>query len=155
MTDLLFTGILIYAAMYDIRHHKIPGYVAAVILSIVMITWLMSAGGSEMTEKSYFVEIFAGAMVPAGVMMLIDIIRPGAFGGGDIKLTAAAGMYLGWQRMIASGIVTVMTAGISCMIMLLTGKIKVKTKVAFGPYLTAGMISGLFWGEKIFRWLCS
>ena len=34
-------------------------------------------------------------------------------------------------------------------ILILLGKKKLKSKIAFGPFLVAGTIFGLFWGEKV------
>ncbi len=153
MTDLLFAAILIFAAVNDLRHQRIPDIIHAGLLILTMLTWLTEAGSGHITEVSFIVESFAGIFVLAGGMMLIDLFRPGAFGGGDIKLLAAAGLYLGWRKMMAAWAVAVIAGGMSCLLLMMMRKIDMKTKIAFGPFLVIGLITGLFWGNKIFEWL--
>ncbi len=153
VTDLCFTAILIFAAIYDIKYHKIPDILHLGIVVITCSMWLKGTEEFCITEMSFFVETVAGMFVIAGIMIFTDLIKAGAFGGGDIKLAFFAGLYLGWQRMIAAGFMTVIAAGISCMCMLILKNYSLKTKVPLAPYLAIGMIISIYRGKDIFIWL--
>ena len=44
-------------------------------------------------------------------LLMLNLIRPGAFGGGDIKLSAVSGMFLGWRRMADAFLLALFMAG--------------------------------------------
>ena len=67
-------------------------------------------------------------------------------GGGDIKLLAMIGAFLGWKIALLSLPLASLVGAVVGVI------IKVRTKqsvIAFGPYLALGALVGLFWSEKI------
>ena len=72
--------------------------------------------------------------------------EPTTMGGGDIKLLAMIGAFLGWQN-------TIVTLFLSCILAGITGIIiKIKTKgslIAFGPFIVVAAVISLFFGEKI------
>ena len=43
-----------------------------------------------------------GAAAAAGPMLILALVKEGAFGGGDIKLMAAGGFFLGWRASLAA-----------------------------------------------------
>ena len=48
-----------------------------------------------------------GAVSVSSIMLFICLIRPGAFGGGDIKLMVPIGLYLGLERTLTAGCLSV------------------------------------------------
>ena len=74
----------------------------------------------------------------AGPMLVLSILIPGAFGGGDIKFMAVSGFLLGKEKIICSMACAVMLAGGYCLIMLKCGKLTRKDEFAFGPVFGAG-----------------
>lgn len=89
-------------------------------------------------------------MCSASLLLLgITLCVPGAFGGGDIKLMAACGLFLGWRcSLLALGIAIVAGAAYGIR-MLATGKADRKARIAFGPFLCIGMAVSVLWGEQI------
>lgn len=89
-------------------------------------------------------------LVLTGLFFLVVIlIYPGAFGGGDIKFAAAAGFYSG----IGQSVVFLEAALITGVVWgLVYGAIKGKTlhtKFPFGPSLCAGFILSVLFGDRI------
>lgn len=73
-------------------------------------------------------------------------------GGGDIKLLAMMGAFLGWKAVpfiIFSSSLIGSVVGIS--IMLLQKKDS-KLAIPFGPYLALGAVLYLFYGKALIRW---
>lgn len=98
-----------------------------------------SSAGTLISER------LIGSVVVALPMLLLTILIPGAFGGGDIKLMAASGFLLGGTRIIYAMIAAVFAAGAYGILMMLMGRYKRKDKFAFGPFLAMGLVSVLFY----------
>ncbi|MEJ2662323.1 MAG: A24 family peptidase, partial [Desulfobacteraceae bacterium] len=73
-------------------------------------------------------------------------------GGGDIKLLAMIGAFLGWKGVLftimASSLIGTVV-GLS--LMLRSGK-GIKMAVPFGPFLAMGAIIYVFWGPRLVEW---
>lgn len=85
-------------------------------------------------------------------MGIVTGVIPGAFGGGDIKLMAACGLFLGWKKTLLSFFFAVLGGGGYGIWLLLTKKKKGGDHFAFGPFLCAGMLLAQVWGEEILAW---
>lgn len=69
-------------------------------------------------------------------------------GGGDIKLTAACGLLLGWQRLLLSVLIATVTASI--VLLILSKKDKDEdTEYPFAPFLTGAFAISMFFGHDI------
>ena len=95
----------------------------------------------------------SGRQGMAGVSVLllcITLLAPGSFGGGDIKLMAVSGLFLGWEGNLRAFSLAVFTAGAFCLWMLLWGKLERKARISFAPFICAGILmqitgSGCLW----------
>ncbi len=89
-----------------------------------------------------------GAVSVSGFLLLLYLITRGrGIGGGDIKLMAAAGLLLGWKRIILAFVLGCIAGSV---IHLIRMKVSKQDHVlAFGPYLSAGILIAGLWGERI------
>jgi len=78
-----------------------------------------------------------------------------AMGGGDIKLAAMLGAFLGWKVLLLSLFVSAVGGGILAAALMGSGLRGRKDPLPFGPFLAAGGAVGLFWGERTVRWYLS
>lgn len=87
-------------------------------------------------------------------MFLLCLVVEGAFGGGDIKLCAIMGFYLGWRACLVGTMIGFFIGGIQAVILLINGKVKYGegAHMAFGPALCAGFFTAEFYGGPIFEW---
>lgn len=92
------------------------------------------------------VDRLIGALVIAVPMLLLTLLIPGAFGGGDIKLMAVSGWFLGCAPVICAMFFGILTGGTYAGVMLATKKLGGKDHFAFGPFLAAGLMIGAVWG---------
>jgi leader peptidase (prepilin peptidase)/N-methyltransferase len=77
------------------------------------------------------------------------ILGQEAMGGGDIKLMAMIGAFLGWKSVLLttfSGSLLGSIAGI--VLMILTGRGR-RARIPFGPFLAAGALISLFYGQEL------
>lgn len=77
------------------------------------------------------------------------ILRQEAMGGGDIKMMAMVGAFLGWKSVLLTtfaGSLLGSLIGISLMVFKGKGG---KMKIPFGPFLALGALISLFFGQEI------
>ena len=151
LRDLLFFSLLVPIAFIDIDHRIIPdelslgGLAAGLLLSFLT--------GGEWKES------VAGALLGGGILYATAFLYEKArgaegMGGGDIKLLAMIGAFVGWRGALATiffGALLGATGGILAM---RKGGEGLKTAIPFGPYLcVAALLSrylgGWFWGMML------
>ena len=73
--------------------------------------------------------------------LLLAIVTHGGIGGGDIKLIAVLGLWLGTDMLLTIVISGVVLAGIAAIIMLVTKKKGRQDYFAYGPYFTLSALA--------------
>ena len=140
-------GTTLFAlSMIDFKTYEIPvgfQYVIAV-LGIIRIAF------DYTNWLSYCIGFFA---VSVFLLILYYATKGAAIGGGDVKLMAVSGLLLGWQ-------LNILAFFIGCILGSVIHVIRMKvTKeghvLAMGPYLSAGIMISLFWGQKFLDWYLS
>lgn len=128
----LLTIILLKIAWEDAKTRHIRG--RWILLYGVLGIW------NEWMEKGIDLgESAAGFLSVSSVLVLVNLLRPGSFGGGDIKLTAVAGTVLGWERNFAAFAMAMWLSGIFCAVMLAARRMTRKSTIPLGPFLCAGI----------------
>ena len=85
-------------------------------------------------------------------MLLLALVVPGGFGGGDIKLMAGAGFFLGARLTVVAAFLGILLGGGFGALLLAAKKADRKTRFAFGPFLCIGIAAAMFFGERIADW---
>lgn len=99
----------------------------------------------------------AGAFIGFGFYYLVAkigsrIFKKEAVGGGDIKLMAMVGGFLGWKGVILTTFLGSLSGAlVGILLVLIKGRGWVST-IPFGPYLAFGSIITLFYGQEILGW---
>ena len=147
---IILSSALIIIAFIDLNEEivpdviSLPGIVIGFIISFFVpyISYLNSALG-----------ILAGG----GIILIIGlagsvIFKKEAMGGGDVKLAAMIGAFLGWRYIIISLFLGFFLGALAGIILIMS---KIKSKedmVPFGPFIVLGSFITLLWGEKIISW---
>lgn len=141
--DCLLFSILVVISVIDWRNYEIPMClnVAIGILAIIKI----------FVMRDNPIGYLIGFCVVSGFLLVLFLLTGGkGIGGGDIKMMAAAGLFLGWKQIILAFVLgCILGAVIHLVLMKLCNKGKV---LAFGPYLSAGMVVVMIFGERILNW---
>lgn len=153
--------ILVLAAMgTDARARRIPDAIPAALVLLGLLE--LAAGTPPGVAQRLF-----GAAVGLGMFLVILLIRPGAFGGGDVKLLAAGGGILGARGCLIAFALGILLCGgyLLCSGCLLwcrdrlrrSGRTsgrgtKKERELAFGVFLGAGMILARWFQEEIWAW---
>jgi leader peptidase (prepilin peptidase) / N-methyltransferase len=143
---LVLVLLLVPITLIDLEHRIIPnrivlpGCAAAVAL-------LGALDPGRLPEH-----LIAGA----AAYVLLDVaafLRPGAMGGGDVKLALMLGLFLGWAVVPALFVAFIAGSIIGVAIIARVGLEKGrKTGIPFGPYLALGGLVGIIAGTAIVDW---
>lgn len=132
--------LLLIIAQIDQQTMEIPnGLVIACIVPAAMAVFAFS----DVTLTERLIGFFSVSLP----LFAITLAVPGAFGGGDIKLMAVIGFFLGWKMSLTAFMLAVFSGGIYGIGLLLSKKKGAKEHFAFGPFLCAGTALTLFVGE--------
>jgi leader peptidase (prepilin peptidase)/N-methyltransferase len=144
VAGMILMAALIAITAIDLEHQLIPD----VITLPGIVTGLLAslAGGS-----TSFVDALLGVLVGGGLFFVI-ILTTGGMGGGDMKLGAMLGAFLGWKVTLVALFLAVSTGGVFAIAILLLGRKGRKDPIPFGPFLAAGGAAALLWGERLVRW---
>lgn len=80
------------------------------------------------------------------------ILKKDAMGGGDIKMMAMVGGFLGWKGVILTTFLGSLLGSITGVTLILLKGREWGSRIPFGPYLALGALISLFWGQDIFMW---
>lgn len=86
----------------------------------------------------------------SGVVRELEIPRE-AMGRGDLKFLAAIGAFMGWRGVLFSIFAGSLLGSVVGLFTLLIGKRVWSAKLPFGPYLAAGALAWMFFGDGIVR----
>lgn len=131
-----FLTVLIMVAFEDFDTRRIAdkSIKAILILSLAAVVFM---------PESSFAERLVGAGCVSVPMLVIALIIPGAFGGGDIKLMAASGFFLGAGTILKAVFPALLTAAFYAVWLLVVKRADRKEEFAFGPFLCIGMAAAL------------
>lgn len=139
----LLSSVLIIITVIDWRTYEIPLGCNIFILILGIIRLL-----TDLPHASkYVIGFFA---ISVALYLLFYLSKGRAIGGGDIKLMASAGLVIGFPNiLLAFFIGCILGSVIHISRMKITG---VGHRLAFGPYLSAGILISALYGDKIIAW---
>lgn len=93
-----------------------------------------------------------GCLLAGGIFYLIALLSRGGMGGGDIKLAAMMGAFLGWDLVLVAIFLGVLAGGLTGVLLLVMGRKGRKDPVPFGPFLALGGVIAALWGRPLLTW---
>jgi leader peptidase (prepilin peptidase)/N-methyltransferase len=145
---MALTSALLAAAVIDLHHKILPDRITLPGIALGLVA-------SATLLPPTVLDALGGAALGGGLYFLIALASRGGMGGGDIKLIAMIGAFLGWQAVLLTTFLAAVVGGaVGIVLMLAFGRGR-KHAVPFGPFLAAGAIVCVLWGEPIIHWYLS
>jgi leader peptidase (prepilin peptidase)/N-methyltransferase len=146
----LFCSSLVVITFIDIEHQIIPDEISlsGIVLGFVLSFFLKGHG---------WLNALLGILLGGGSLLLVAytyqrLTGKDGMGGGDVKLLAMMGAFLGWKAIpfiiFASSLIG-SVVGISIMML---QKKDSKLAIPFGPYLAFGAVLYIFYGKPLISW---
>lgn len=132
---LLVTGSLIVLTLINVNIASVPVKFVPYLLSLSAALSGYMIGGGLIYAMGLFGDI---------------VFKKESMGGGDVKLMAMVGAFLGWKMAMLAFFLAPFFGAVYGIIE------KIRTKdstIAYGPFLVAGSLVSMFWGEAIIRWV--
>lgn len=134
MTIAAFFALLGVIAWTDWKTMRIPNRLNAAVF-VTGLCAVFTVPGPGVPER------VLGMFVVSVPMLLAALLAPGGFGGGDIKLMAAGGMFLGWEGNVLAAALGIFAGGIWGLYLLLFKRADRRDVFPFGPCLCGGMLA--------------
>lgn len=147
---LLFCTSLVVISFIDLRHQIIPDVIS---LPGIVIGMAFSIFSGYIPWLDSLIGILAGG----GSLYLIAVAferltGKEGMGGGDVKLLAMIGAWMGWKALpfiiLFSSLVGIILGGGS----LLLSRQGLQAKIPFGPFLALGALAYFFFGKELMVW---
>ena len=145
-----FVAALIVISFIDLDHQIIPDVIS---LPGIVIGVLLSAFG----YGPALIDSVVGVLVGGGLLYAVAIGyhaltgREG-MGGGDIKLLAMIGAFLGWKNALVTLVLGSLGGALVGIALILVRGDDSKVPIPFGPFLALGALCALFFGDPLVRW---
>ncbi len=94
-------------------------------------------------------DLLLGALAGGLPLLVLAILTNGGMGGGDVKLMTAGGLWLGWQGALLALAIASWFGGLAAIFLLVSGRRKRKEAMVFGPFLSFGIWTAFFFGQRL------
>ncbi|NWF91951.1 MAG: prepilin peptidase [Syntrophaceae bacterium] len=141
---------LITVTVIDLYHQIIPDVISIPGIVIGLL-------GALIIPHITFLRSLLGVLLGGGSLFLVAtayqwLFKREGMGGGDVKLLAMIGAFLGWDAVILTILLSSLIGSITgILVIILKGK-DFKYAIPFGPFLSLGAAISLYSGEDIVRW---
>jgi leader peptidase (prepilin peptidase)/N-methyltransferase len=147
---------LVVITFIDLDHRIIPDVISLPGIPIGLAASFIAPilnGAGWISPFESLVGILAGG----GSLFLVAwgyqlITRREGMGGGDIKLLAMIGAFVGWKGVLFTIFIASLTGTLVGMALIFRQRGDMKLAVPFGPFLAIGAIAYLFIGPELWRW---
>ena len=146
----LFTAALVTISFIDLDHQiipdvlSLPGVFAGLAIAFIPgnISWIDSligiiGGGGALFLVGFVYERLTGKQ---------------GLGGGDVKLLAMIGAWMGWRSLPFVLLISSLTGAIIGSIFLLAAGKGYRVRIPFGPFLSLGALLYFFFGPQLTNW---
>jgi leader peptidase (prepilin peptidase)/N-methyltransferase len=145
-----FVASLIVITVIDLFHQIIPDVISLPGIGVGLLASLI-------VPDLPFLSSLIGMLLGGGSLFVVATLYQWLFkregmGGGDVKLLAMIGAFLGWKAVILTILLSSLIGSITGMIVMVAKGKDFKYAIPFGPFLSLGAVISLFYGEKIITW---
>ncbi|MGD9765807.1 MAG: A24 family peptidase [Candidatus Binatia bacterium] len=145
-----FLAALIAITFIDLDHQIIPD-------AITLPGMFVGFAASLLFGAPSWSASLAGILLGGGILWVVAAVyewltgREG-MGGGDIKLLAMIGAFLGWKAILVTLLLaSLLGTVVGVLVMAVRGR-DTKMAIPFGPFLAIGATCALFWGDALIQW---
>jgi leader peptidase (prepilin peptidase)/N-methyltransferase len=148
---MAFFWTLVVLTVIDLDHKVLPNRIVLPAFVAGWIGLLIDALANDRMGR--LTDAALGAAIFGGFFFIVAVIVPKGMGGGDVKLAFVLGTFLGYVGapgvVLAGMFLSFLLGGVvGVAVMLGTGGDR-KMQIPFGPFLAAGTVLGIFWGQDL------
>lgn len=146
---LLFAASMVALFAIDLEHHLLPDAITLPGLGVGLVASLFLPPGIR--------DSLIGMLAGGGVLWLIGeayyrYAGEEGMGGGDVKMLAMVGAFLGWQLVIVTLVFSSVAGAVIGMIVIAVKRGGMKYALPYGTFLAIAALVASLYGEQIVRW---
>lgn len=146
----LFCSSLVVITFIDLEHQIIPDEIS---LPGILIGFVFSF----VLPNHSWLNSLLGILLGGGSLLLVAygyhwLTGKEGMGGGDIKLLAMMGAFLGWKAVPFIIFVSSLAGSVIGISLMLIRKENGRLAIPFGPYLALAAVVYIFWGRTLIHW---
>ena len=144
---LLFVLGLLIEAYVDFRQK--------IILDEVLVLLLFAGLAYVWISGNVWKQSFCGALAGSLLLGLIYIISKGGMGLEDVKFAGVLGIWTGFPGIVVNLYLAFLIGGAAALLLCALHKADMKSRIPFGPCLSAGAVLSFFFSSRILDWYWS
>ena len=149
---LSFACAMVVLFAIDLEHHLLPNVITLPGIAIGLISSAVLPPG--------LVDALLGVALGGGVLWLIGeayyrYSGHEGMGGGDVKMLAMIGAFLGWKLVLVTLVLSSVAGSIVGLIVILIKRGGLKYALPYGTFLALGALTASLVGERIVNWYVS
>jgi len=146
----IFTSVLIVITFIDLDHQIIPDILSLPGIPVFFLASVFLV--REITWKDALLGVLIGGGILYTIALVHELItKREGMGGGDIKLLAMIGGFLGWKSLLFVILLSSLLGTIIGIAVIAVKKQDMKYAIPFGPFLSAAAVAYPFWGDKFMQ----
>lgn len=157
--NFVVVSILVLVFVIDFEHYLILDAVVFPGLALVLLLNLAigeALGHGVLPGLHNFLWSLLGAVIAAAPFALLWLASRGRWLGlGDVKFALFTGAVFGWPLLAVSLLSAVFIGGASSVLLLVSKRKTLASRVPFGTFLSLGAAVALFFGQKLLDWYLS
>ena len=152
---LAFITVLLPISVIDAQHYIIPNVL--IVTGLILGFGIVCAIAYQRSDVWYLLIRIIGAVAGGLALWLVAIIgsavlRKKAMGGGDIKLMALIGIFLGaWPELVMVIAFSALSGAIVGTILIISGIKDRQSPIPYGPFLAGAAMLVLLCGDSLWR----
>lgn len=146
----VFCSALVVITFIDLEHQIIPDAISlpGIVMGFIVSFFIPSLG---------WLNSLIGIVAGGGSLLLIASIyqavaKKDGMGGGDIKLLAMMGAFLGWKSILFIIFVSSLLGSVIGVTLMAIRKKDSTLAIPFGPFLASAAVLYIFYGRRIINW---
>ena len=145
-----FLCSLIVITVIDLYHQIIPDVISLPGIAVGLL-------GALVLPQRSFLQAFLGMLLGGGSLFVVAtvyqwVLKREGMGGGDVKLLAMIGAFLGWKAVILTIVLSSFIGSVAGILLMVAKGKDFKYAIPFGPFLSLAAAIALFYGEPMIRW---
>lgn len=142
ISGLILTTALLVAAATDLEGRLIPNEITLflIVMGGIFSPWnpLLAGGAPWRAAQSLLGIVWGGGLLWATGLIGQRIWKKEAMGGGDVKLAAGLGAFLGWKGAATAIVLASVCGALWGLAQMTRGKLRRGDYIPFGPFLALG-----------------
>jgi len=144
-TGIILGALLLALSMIDIDRQILPDKLTLLGLALGLIISFIRPDIHPLTAV-------AGVFAGGGFLFVIAFVSRGGLGGGDIKMMAFVGSFIGPALVMLAIFLGAFIGLLANIPGLISGQVGLKSRMPFGPFLAVASIIMWFFGDSLLSW---